>query len=59
MKVILIFSAKKEKKEKRAILSLKMTHPQNSKLALKMFFNFYTMRGNNRYMKTLLVVFQK
>ena len=36
-----------------------MTHPQNTRLALKMFFNFYTMNGDNRDMKILLVVFQE
>ena len=35
-----------------------MTHPRNSKLALKMFFKFCTMKGAHRYMKILLVAFE-
>ena len=36
-----------------------MTHPRNSKLALKMLFKFCTMNGAHRYMKILLVAFQE
>ena len=35
-----------------------MTHHRNSKLALKMFFKFSTMKGAHRHMKILLVAFQ-
>ena len=43
--------------DKWAILGLKMAHPHNSGLALRIFLKFCRMKGANRYMKILLVVF--
>ena len=36
-----------------------MTHSQNSKLALKIFLKFCTMKGAHRYMNIFLVAFQE
>ena len=36
-----------------------MAHPHNSGLALRIFLEFCRMKGANRYMKILLVVFKK
>ena len=44
--------------DKWVISDLKKTHPRNSKLALKMFFKFCTMKGAHRYIKILLVAFR-
>ena len=38
-------------------LGLKMVHPHNSGLAQKIFFKFCRMKGADRYMEMLLVVF--
>ena len=40
-------------------LGPKMGYPRNSGLALRIFLNFYRMKGANRYMKILVVVFQE
>ena len=45
--------------DKRAILGLKMTYPHSSGSALRIFLKFCRMKGANRYMKILLVVFRK
>ena len=42
---------------KWAILNLKMAHLHNSGLVLRIFLKFCRMKGANRYMKNLLVVF--
>ena len=44
---------------KWVILDPKMAHPHNSGLALRIFLKFYRMKGANRYMKILLVVFRE
>ena len=36
-----------------------MAHPHNSGQALRIFLKFYRMKGDNRYMEVLLVVFQE
>ena len=41
------------------ILGLKMAQPHNSGLALRIFLKFCRMKGANRYMKILLVVFRE
>ena len=43
--------------EKWAILVPKMAHPRNSGLALRIFLKFCRMKGANRCMKILLVVY--
>ena len=43
---------------KWAILCPKMAHPHNSGLALRIFVKFSRMKGANRYMKILLILFQ-
>ena len=45
--------------EKWAILVPKMAHPRNSGLALRIFLKFCRMKGANKYIKILLVVFQE
>ena len=45
--------------DKWAILGLKMAHPHNSGLALRIFLKFCWMKGANRYMKILLAVFRE
>ena len=44
---------------KWAVLGPKMGYPRNSGLALRIFLNFYRMKGANRYMKILVVVFHE
>ena len=44
--------------DKWAILGPKMAHPHNSVLVLRIFLKFCRMKGANRYMKILLVVFR-
>ena len=44
---------------KRVILGTKMAHPHNSGWAQRMFLKFFGMKGANRYMKILLVVFRE
>ena len=36
-----------------------IAHPRNSRSALRIFLKFYWMKGADRYMKSLLVVFQE
>ena len=43
--------------DKWAILDPKMVHPHNSGLAQRIVLKFCRMKGANRYMKILLVVF--
>ena len=45
--------------DKWAILGPKMTHPQNSGSALRIFFKFCRTKEANRYIKILLVVFRE
>ena len=60
MKVIIMVCTKKKiVQDKWAILGPKMTHPHNSGLTLKVLFKFCRMKGANRHMKILLVVFQE
>ena len=42
-----------------AILGQKMARPHNSGLALRIFLKFCRMKGANRHMKILLVVFRE
>ena len=44
---------------KCAILGSKMAHSHNSGSALRIFLKFYRMKGANRYIKILLVVFRE
>ena len=37
----------------------KMAHPHNSGLALRIFLKFFIMKGVNRYMKMMLMIFFK
>ena len=56
MKVIIMVCTKKKfVQDKWAILGLKMSHAHNSGAFLK----FCRMKGANRYMKILLVVFRE
>ena len=48
---------KKNFQDKCAILWLKMAHPDNSGSAQRILLKFCRMKGANRYMKILLVVF--
>ena len=57
MKVIMVCTKKKLLGANWAILALKMAHPHNSGLALRIFLKFCRIKGANRYMKLLLVVF--
>ena len=50
---------KKFVQDKWAILGPKMAHPHNSGSALRIFLKFCRMKGANRYMKILLVVFRE
>ena len=59
MKVIIMVFNNGFVQDKLAILGLKMVHPLNSGLALRIFLKFYRMKGANRYMKILLVVFRE
>ena len=45
--------------DKWAILVPKMAHPRNSGSALGIFLKLCRMKGVNRYMKILLVVFRE
>ena len=45
--------------DKWAILDPKMAHPHNSGSALRVFFRFCRMKGANRYMKILSVIFKE
>ena len=57
MKVIIMVCTKKNY-DKWAILDAKVAHPLNSGSALRIFLKFYRMKGPNRYMKVLLIVFR-
>ena len=59
MKVIMFCAKKIFFQDKWAILSLKMTHLHNSGLALRIFLKFCRIKGVNRYIKILFVVFQE
>ena len=45
--------------DKWAILVPKIAHPHNSGSALRIFLKFCSMKGANRYMKILLVLFRQ
>ena len=49
----------KKNYDKWAILGAKVAHPLNSGSALRIFLKFCGMKGPNRYMKILLVVFRE
>ena len=53
------FSEKISYLGKWAILGPKMAHPHNSGSAGRIFLKFYTMKGANRYIRTILIIFQK
>ena len=60
MKVIRMVCTKKLfVQDKWTILGPKMAHPHNSGSALRIFLKFCRMKGANRYMKILLVVFRE
>ena len=60
MKIMLIFFSKKILVwGKRTILGPKMEHPHNFGSALRIFFKFCITKGVNKYLKILLVVFEK
>ena len=50
---------KKFVQDQWVVLGPKMAHPHNSGSALKIFLKFCRMKGANRYMKILLVVFRE
>ena len=54
-----MFCTKKNYLWQSAILGPKIAHPLNAGLALRIFLKFCRMKGANRYMKILLVVFQE
>ena len=45
--------------EKNVILAPKMMHPHNSGSTLRIFFKFRIMKGAERYMELILMVFLK
>ena len=55
----MVCTKKKIVRDKLAILGPKMAHPPNSGSALRIFFKFCRMKGGNRHMKILLVVFRE
>ena len=55
----MVCTKKKFVQGKWAILGLKMAHPLNSGLTLRIFFKFCRMKVATRYMKILLVVFRE
>ena len=58
MKVITMVCTKKNLfMTNGVILDLQMAHPHNAGLGIRIFLKFYRMKGANRYMKILLVVF--
>ena len=57
--IIMVYTQKNFVLEKWAILGQRMAFPQNSGSALRIFLKFCRMKGANRYMKILLVVFQE
>ena len=42
-----------------SILGPKMAHLHNSGSAVRIFFKFCTMKGANRYMKIILIIFSQ
>ena len=50
---------KKIIQDKWAILGSKMVHPHNSGLAIRIYLQFWRMKGANRYMDILLVIFRE
>ena len=58
-KIFFWFLPKNFIQDKWAILGPKMAHPHNSGSALRIFLKFCRMKGANRYMKILLVVFRE
>ena len=60
MKVrLMVCTNKKNVQEIWVILGPKMTHPQNSGSALRIFKKIFRMNGANSYIKILLVVFRE
>ena len=59
MRIMLMIFQKKILWGKWTILGPKMAHPHNSGSALRIFLKFCRMKGANRYMKILLVVFRE
>ena len=59
MRVILIIFQKMFVWGKWTILDPKMAHSHNSWSALRIFLKFNKIKGANRYMKILLVVFRE
>ena len=60
MKVIIMVCTKKNfVEDKWVVLGPKMTYPHNSGTALRIFLKFCRMKGTNRYMEILLVVFRE
>ena len=53
------FSEKNSHLGKWAILGPKIAHPHNSGSTGRIFLKFCRMKGANRYMKILLVVFRE
>ena len=59
MRIMLMIFQKKILWGRWTILGPKMAHPHNSGSALRIFLKFRRMKGANRYMKILLVVFRE
>ena len=60
MKVIIMVSTKKIfVQDKRAILGPKIALPYNSGSAVRVFQKFCRMKGANKYMEILLVIFRE
>ena len=53
----MVCTKKKTVHDKCVILDLKMAHPHEFELALRIFLKFCRMKGPNKYMKIFLVVF--
>ena len=53
------FSEKNPHLGKWALLGQKIVHPHNSGSAGRNFLKFYTMKGDNRQMRMILIIFQK
>ena len=59
MEVIIMVWTKRNVQGKWAILGPKMAHPHNSGSALRSILKFCRMKGADRYMKILLLVFRE
>ena len=60
MKVKIMVCTKKDfVQDNWTILGPKMVHPHNSESALRIFFKLCRMKGANRHIKLLLVVFRE